>query len=121
MGGTPATIGRAFADVVRYDFVILARTRHWAWPRMRNPDLLSLSHHDAAAYVAIGVNISLYSVDIHAWSKLQFLFAIVARALNFSAFLGLILRMYVIIPRPVSRCMPRYLTRPHSNLATLQP
>lgn len=59
MGGTPATIGRAFADVVRYDFVILARTRHWAWPRMRNPDLLSLSHHVAAAYVAIGINIPI--------------------------------------------------------------
>ena len=71
---------------MRYDFVTLARTRRWAWPKMRNPDLLSLSHYDAAAYV--GINIPLYSIDIHAWSKPQSLFAIVkltARALNFSS------------------------------------
>ena len=79
---------------MRYDFVTLARTRRWAWPRMRNPDLLSLSHYDAAAYVAIGINISLYSVDIHAWSKPQSLFAsLSARTLNFSVLLALILRV----------------------------
>ena len=104
---------------MRYDFVTLARIRRWTWPRMRNPDLLTLSHHDAAAYVAIGINILLYSVNIHVWS--QSLFAIAARA-NFSVLLALIFRTcvslfagsYLDVRAQVSDA------RLHSYLATLE-
>ena len=48
---------------------------------IRNPDVLSLSYHDA------GINIPLYKINRHSWSRLQSLFAITARALNFSVLL----------------------------------